>query len=200
MTIKEQIAYVKEHYAGSTLEMLLPIWEKIEQMNEDILGAFQEIHRLEKPPAILQVKLLSPDARVPTRGSAGAIGWDLYAVNDEQFKSTGGTLSILPQGITAISTGISVAVPHGYYGRIAPRSGLAIRHGVDVLAGVVDEDYRGGVKVLLCNVSEYPCVIDLSKPIAQLILERADSGTLMVVEELLETARGSGGFGSTDRE
>src|SRR5258707_13961709 len=77
---------------------------------------------------------LHSDATLPTRGSAQSAGLDLYAIED---------LELQPGGRTAVRTGLAVAIPAGYYGRVAPRSGLAVKNGLDVLAGGIDSDYRG---------------------------------------------------------
>lgn len=90
----------------------------------------------------LLVKLLTPNAKVPTRGSPLSAGYDLYAAED---------LTLPARGKGIVSAGISIAIPDETYGRIAPRSGLAAKHGIDVGAGVVDCDYRGEVKVVLFN-------------------------------------------------
>ena len=83
--------------------------------------------------------MLSPGAVAPTRGSAGAAGYDLYANEDVTIGNT---------EFTPVNTGVSVAIPPGYYGRIAPRSGLAAKCGIIIGGGVIDEDYRGEIKVL----------------------------------------------------
>lgn len=138
----------------------------------------------------LRVKRLRPDAILPTYGSPGAIGLDLYAC--------GSPVLYLPQGMrAAIPTGIAVAIPEGYYGRIAPRSGLAFKDGIDVLAGVIDNDYRGEIKVIMINHNFRQFMISDGIRIAQLILERADRADLQEAEDLDETLRGTGGFGST---
>lgn len=95
------------------------------------------------PP--LQVKKLVETAKPPTRGSAFAAGYDMYAAKETVIPAKGKAL---------VDTGIAVAVPEGTYGRVAPRSGLASKHFIDVGAGVIDADYRGEVKVLLFNFSE----------------------------------------------
>lgn len=92
---------------------------------------------------------------------------------------------------------ISIAVPAGTYGRVAPRSGLASKHGIDTGAGVIDADYRGPVKVLLFNFGEKEFEINEGDRVAQLIVERIYTPEVVVVEELEETVRGAGGFGST---
>lgn len=136
----------------------------------------------------LQVKLLTPSAKAPTRGSAFAAGYDLYA--SESTK-------VLSRGQATVSTGISIAVPPGTYGRVAPRSGLAAKHGIDTGAGVVDADYRGEVKVILFNFKDTDFEIKEGDRIAQLILERIVNPEVQVVQELKESVRGAGGFGST---
>src|ERR1700739_576723 len=118
----------------------------------------------------LKVKLLSATARLPTRGTEGAIGLDLSAdlpVNTVRVVDPGKRI--------LVATGIVVAIPEGYYGRVAPRSGLALKHGIDVLGGVCDSDYRGEVFVLLQNLNQWNSFhVKSGDRIAQLILERAD--------------------------
>jgi len=133
--------------------------------------------------------MLSPGAIAPTRGSAGAAGYDLYAneavtIGDTEF--------------TPVNTGVSVAIPPGYYGRIAPRSGLAAKHGIIIGGGVIDEDYRGELKVLMsCLQGLYD--VSRGDRIAQLILEKITTPELEIVTSLDDTDRGSGGFGSTGK-
>ncbi|KAL7912121.1 dUTP diphosphatase [Trichoderma velutinum] len=141
-------------------------------------------------PVPLQVKKLSPQARLPTRGSAFAAGYDLYASRD----------AVLPaRGKGLVDTDISIATPAGTYGRIAPRSGLASKHFIDTGAGVIDADYRGPVKVLLFNHAETDYEIKEGDRIAQLVLERIVTPEVVEVEVLEESVRGAGGFGSTGK-
>ena len=90
-----------------------------------------------------------------------------------------------------------MAIPLGNYGRIAPRSGLAAKHMIDVGAGVIDADYRGEVKVLLFNLSDTDFQVNAEDRIAQIIIEKYTPTQIVEVEELSETNRGEGGFGST---
>ncbi|KAG9643358.1 dUTP diphosphatase, partial [Aureobasidium melanogenum] len=143
---------------------------------------------LEPPPPALQIKLLSATARAPTRGSAFAAGYDLYA-----SKST----TVPARGKVLADTDISIAVPADTYGRVAPRSGLAAKHSIDVGAGVIDADYRGPLKVLLFNLGETDFAINEGDRIAQLIIERIYTPEVLVVDQLPESVRGAGGFGST---
>lgn len=142
-----------------------------------------------RPLAVLPITL-EPGAHVPTRGSAGAIGYDLYSHVDEPVYLGPGRRAL-------ISTGVRVAIPSGHYGRIAPRSGLAVNNGVDVLAGVIDSDYRGVIKVALINLGQRAFTVGTHTRIAQLIIERASVLTIALVESLDATERLEGGFGST---
>ncbi|KAK0673325.1 dUTPase-like protein [Cercophora samala] len=141
-----------------------------------------------EPVPSLQVKKLSPTARLPTRGSAFAAGYDLYASKDTTIPARGKAL---------VDTDISIAVPANTYGRIAPRSGLAAKHFIDTGAGVIDADYRGPVKVLLFNHSDADFAVKEGDRVAQLIVERIFTPEVVEVQELEESVRGAGGFGST---
>lgn len=136
-------------------------------------------------------KRLHKDARLPVRSSEGAAGLDLYCI--ERVEIPAGRQAVLP-------TGLAVAIPHGYYGRIAPRSGLAVKHGINVHAGVVDADYRGEIKVALINHGDKLVEFKPGDRIAQMIVERCAMWlTPAWVPELLDTERGEGGFGSSGR-
>jgi len=130
----------------------------------------------------------TPGARLPTRGSVGAAGLDLYA----------GLASELPPKTRAcIPTGLKVALPPGTYGRIAPRSGLAMRYGVDVGAGVVDQDYRGYIGVVLFNHGDTPFKFEAGTRIAQLIVTPYVVCTPTEGSVAVDGERGASGFGST---
>jgi dUTP pyrophosphatase len=136
------------------------------------------------------IKKLVSEAIIPARGSDGAAGYDISSVVD---------IVVPALGRTAVATGLAIRVPEGTYGRVAPRSGLAYKHGLDVLAGVIDEDYRGEVKVILYNTSERDYIIKKGDRIAQLILEKIVTPNVAIVLDLEDTGRGVGGFGSTGR-
>ncbi len=138
----------------------------------------------------LKTKLLSEAAILPTRGSADAAGLDFYA-SEEAY--------IYPGERKLVATGIAMAIPVGYYGRVAPRSGLAVKQGLDVLAGVIDADYRGEIKVLLINHADATSVIKPGDRIAQLIIEKIGTPTVVQVDDLDDTDRGDAGYGSTGR-
>ena len=136
----------------------------------------------------LLIKKLVEHATVPRRATELAAGYDISASEDAKIPR---------QGRFAVSTGISIGLPEGTYGRIAPRSGLAYKFGIDVLAGVIDADYRGEVKVILYNSGVHPFNIQRGDRIAQLIIEKIETPDVAVVMDINDTARGGGGFGST---
>jgi dUTP pyrophosphatase len=106
-------------------------------------------------------------------------------------------LVIQPNKRALVPTDLSIACPENTYARIAPRSGLALKHGIDTGAGVIDADYRGPVGVILFNFGDEEFVINPGDRIAQLILEQIVMADVVEVQELSQTVRGSGGFGST---
>jgi dUTP pyrophosphatase len=106
--------------------------------------------------------------------------------------------TVIPaRGRALVKTDIKISVPNGTYGRVAPRSGLAYKHGIDTMAGVIDADYRGPVGVILANLSETDFPVKIGDRIAQLIVERVVMPDVVVVDQLEDTVRGAGGFGST---
>ena len=131
---------------------------------------------------------LDPVAKLPTRGSAHAAGLDLYSIEDVTLEAG---------ARAAVRTGLSVAIPEGFYGRVAPRSGLAVNYGLDVLAGVIDSDYRGEIICALVNHGRERFVVEAGQRIAQLIVESIITPEPAWADALEETARGAGGFGST---
>ena len=137
----------------------------------------------------INVKKLSENAIIPTQGTKFAAGYDLYAAED----------AVVVCGLRKlIKTNISMEITPGYYGRIAPRSGLAYKSGIDVLAGVIDSDYRGDIGVILYNTDKnIDFEIKKGDRIAQIIFEACYSATLNTVENLDNTLRQAGGYGST---
>lgn len=133
---------------------------------------------------------LDSKAILPTRGSEHAAGLDLSAVE---------SVTVPARGTAKIRTGLAVAVPVGYYGRIAPRSGLAAKFAIDVLAGVVDSDYRGELICILINHGDDDYSVKPGDRIAQFIIEAVAMPVPKLVEALPSTNRGDGGFGSTGR-
>lgn len=149
----------------------------------------------------LKVRLLHADAQVPKRATQGSIGLDLFAYVPERtiWGHTVRSQDIDNGHVSIVRTGIAIEVPQGYYARIAPRSGLAVKNGIDVMAGVIDPDYRGEIMLALTKMTRVPEYYTISHGdrVAQLILERADMLETEVIEIMSDTARGSGGFGST---
>ena len=136
----------------------------------------------------LRFKQLDPRAVLPRRGSARSAGLDICSIDD---------VEIGPRQRVAARTGLAVAILPGFYGRIAPRSGLAAKNGLDVLAGVIDSDYRGEVRCLLYNTSDEKIILPGGNKICQLIVEQIIMPEAVWATDLEETVRGAGGFGST---
>ena len=136
----------------------------------------------------LKVVKLHPDATLPTRGTPYAAGLDLYTLKE---------ILIEENSCAMVETGIAVSIPEGYYGRIAPRSGVSVRTGLVVNAGVVDSDYRGELKVVFNNFTDSKVTFCKGDKIAQLILEKIGMFEVEEVASLNNTERGAGGFGST---
>lgn len=136
----------------------------------------------------LYFKKCNKNASIPSRGSKYAAGYDLSAAEP----------CIVPaHGKALIKTGLQFAPPHGTYGRIAPRSGLSWKNHTIVSAGVCDEDYRGEIGVVMFNLGGEDLIVKIGDRVAQLVLERISNPEVKVVDELPDTERGSGGFGST---
>lgn len=142
----------------------------------------------------LEIKRLSPSAKLPRYATDGAAGLDLHACLDQP-------LTIAPGQLVLVPTGIAVAIPEGYVGLLAVRSSMGVRHGVSLAngVGVIDWDYRGPLGVALRNASAEPYTIQPDDRIAQLLILPVARPDLREVEELADTARGEGGFGSTGR-
>lgn len=128
------------------------------------------------------------DAIYPSRGSDGAAGWDLYAIEDAY---------IGPGERQLIDTGIASEFSDSIVGKIKPRSGLAYKYGIDVMAGVIDSDFRDSIKVLLINHGNEPFVVSPGDRIAQIIFTLAFHNVVMHEGPVSETVRGTNGFGST---
>lgn len=137
----------------------------------------------------IKCKRLSMTARVPTKGSLHAAGWDLYCDMPT---------SIVQDEVCTVGTGIAIEIPKGYVGLIRARSGMAFNYGVEVLGGVIDSDYRGEVAVALTlHGTTKKISLDMGMKIAQLVVVRQDEQALEVIENLEATERGKNGFGST---
>lgn len=127
-------------------------------------------------------------ANLPTKSHSSDAGWDLYSVEE---------LNLQPGQRHAVYTGVAFEIPNGYAGLIWPRSGMSVKKGIDVLAGVIDSGYRGEIKVCLLNTGQEPCIIKKGDRIAQIIFQEVPKFNLEIVDEFSNSDRGEGGFGST---
>ncbi len=129
---------------------------------------------------------------LPSYATEHAAGLDLVAAE---------SLTLAPGARHAVATGFAIAIPHGFEVQVRPRSGLALKHGLSVLntPGTIDSDYRGEVKVIVANLGDAPFEIVRGERIAQLVPAPIQRARFAEVEDLDETARGAGGFGSTGR-
>ena len=134
--------------------------------------------------------LVDTGGSLPEYASAGAAGADLRASE---------AVEIVPGGRAAVPTGVRVQIPPGHVGLVWPRSGLAVRHGIDTLAGVIDDDYRGEVRVVLVNHGDAPFRIAPGDRVAQLLVQRVERAAFTATAGIDDTDRGGGGFGSTGR-
>ena len=143
----------------------------------------------------LKIKKLRENARIPKRGTNGSAGMDLYACIEQSVTLAPGQLALIP-------TGIAIELPDNTCAAfLYARSGLGVKHGICLSngVGVVDSDYRGEVCVGLCNVSDKPYVIEPEERVAQMVIAPVLTPEIVEVEELSDTNRGAGGFGSTGR-
>lgn len=140
------------------------------------------------PP--IKIKKLMEGAQLPIRASQHDAGADLCCLD---------AFTLAPGERRLIPTGLAIEIPPGYYGRVGPRSGLAVKHGIDTMAGIVDSGYRGHLQVLLINLGQESVSFEAGARIAQLVIERIAVCDFEWAEELNTTERGAGGFGSTGR-
>lgn len=140
----------------------------------------------------LKIKKLKENATIPSYGTEFAAGCDLYAAIDENITIKPGETKLIP-------TGISMAIPEGLVGLIYARSGISIKRGLAPAnkVGVIDSDYRGEIMVALYNQSNVDQIVEVNERVAQFILTPYLQANFIVVEELDDTIRGEGGFGST---
>lgn len=133
---------------------------------------------------------LEPDATLPRYQTPGSAGMDLCSVEEATLE---------PMERKLVPTGLRMAIPPGYEGQVRPRSGLALRYGVSMVntPGTIDSDYRGEIKVLLVNLGSKRVKLEKGERIAQLVVVPVTQAYLAVVDELDDTVRGEGGFGST---
>lgn len=145
---------------------------------------------------ILKIKKVRENAKIPTRATSGSAGLDLYACIDEPITLNKGDKAVIPTGIA-----LGLDDPH-YAAFIHSRSGLAIKHGIALLnsVGVIDSDYRGEVCVGVVKLTEEPYTIQPFERVAQMVIKPVELPEIIEVQELDDTDRGAGGFGSTGRK
>ena len=141
----------------------------------------------------IKFKKLSENAYTPTRGSSSAAGWDMYAAGSYEV------YEIAPHKCVKVPTDIAIEIPEGYFGALYPRSGLASKKGLRLAncVGVIDSDFRGNITAAMYNDSDEFQYIEKGERIAQLIITPYLPVEFVEADELSETERGSGGFGST---
>lgn len=139
----------------------------------------------------LEVKRLDPRAKLPSYVHEGDAGLDFFALED----------CVVPAGkrLVDIRTGVAVAIPQGYVGLFWDKSGLAARHGLKVMAGVIDSGYRGELLLTLLNTSDTDYHFKAGDKVMQLLVQPVERADVIEVQELFDTPRGSGGFGSTGK-
>lgn len=137
---------------------------------------------------MIKCKRLSDDSTIPTRSHQHDAGWDLYAAEKTH---------IVPARRRTVATKMSIAIPEGYVGLIWPRSGIAVKKGIDVFAGVIDSGYRGEIMVCLYNSSGLNFKIDKGDRIAQIVFHKLPQTEMLEVDSLDDSDRGSDGFGSS---
>ena len=136
----------------------------------------------------IKIKRLHQEATLPKYAKEDDAGMDFYS-NE--------TMTLQPGERKLIPTGIAMAIPKGYVGLIWDKSGVATKFGLKTMAGVIDAGYRGEIKILVHNLSNQEYVIEKGNKVAQMLIQPVEQKQLLEVNELDETDRGEGGFGST---
>ena len=136
----------------------------------------------------IKIKKLHPHALIPTYAHPHDAGMDFFSCE---------TITLLPGERKLIPTGIAMAIPSGYVGLLWDKSGLAGNYGLKTMGGVIDSGYRGEIKIVVHNLSDKPYTFETGTKIAQMLLQQVEQKQLVEVEELDDTSRGEGGFGST---
>ncbi|TFF94533.1 dUTP diphosphatase [Candidatus Thorarchaeota archaeon] len=149
----------------------------------------EDVARLDED-VVIRVKKLREEAWVPKRAKPGDAAFDLYSIEEYELE---------PGERAAVCTGIAVEIPEGYEGQVRPRSGLAIKHGITVLnaPGTIDSGYRGEVKTIMVNHGTEPFKVEKGMRISQLAIRPVPRVEIALVDELSDSDRGNGGFGST---
>ena len=137
---------------------------------------------------VVKIKKIHSDAITPVYSSEGAAGLDFFSIEDYDLK---------PGETYIVKTGIAMEIPEGYVGLVWDRSGLSSKNSIERLAGVIDDDYRGEIGIVLHNLSKKEYPIKKGSKIAQMLIQKVEHVLIQEVEELSDTSRGIGGFGST---
>lgn len=141
---------------------------------------------------IIKIKKLFPDVELPEYKTQYSAGMDIKAYTKENITIKAGEIKL-------IKTGLAIALPNGFEAQIRSRSGLSLKNGIIVLnsPGTIDSDYRGEIGIIIMNVSQNDFIVEPNMRIAQMIISKYEQAELKLVEELDETKRANGGFGST---
>jgi len=138
----------------------------------------------------IKVKKLYKEAKLPSYAHAGDAGMDIFALERTILK---------PREHTAVKTGISMELPEGYVALIWDKSGIAIKEGLKTLGGVIDSGYRGEYMIGMINLSDKEYIFEAGHKIAQVLIQKIESASIVEMHELSDTTRGQGGFGSTGK-
>ncbi|MBJ6726753.1 dUTP diphosphatase [Geomesophilobacter sediminis] len=146
-------------------------------------------------PLEIKIRRLRSASSIPRYMTDQAAGVDLHAALDEPYLLEPGARALVP-------TGIAIEIPAGYEAQVRPRSGLALRHGIALVnsPGTIDADYRGEIGVIVINHGNEPFRIENGERVAQMVFAKVERCSFVEVEELNETGRGAGGFGSTGKQ
>ncbi len=138
----------------------------------------------------IKFKKLHPDAKAPQYAHHGDAGMDFFALEKTILK---------PGEHAAIKTGIAMEIPHGYVGLFWDKSGIAIKHGIKLLGGVIDAGYRGEILIGMMNLSAVEYVFEVGHKVSQMLIQKVEAPDIIEATELSDTSRGEKGFGSTGK-
>ncbi len=175
---------------GGLAEEVNAIWQRLGVYDIVPLLEMQCLESAREDGATLRIRRLDPSVSVPTYAHPGDAGLDICSAEDVDLE---------PGQRALVSTGFAMALPAGHAAFVQPRSGLAVRSGISIVntPGLIDCHYRGEVKVILVNLGEETFQVRKGDRIAQMVIQKVEEARVRVVEELDDTARGEGGFGST---
>ena len=137
----------------------------------------------------IKIQKINENAKIPNYAHQGDAGLDFYSAEENYVLKSGERRGFL--------TGIKMEIPDGYVGIIWDKSGLAVKYGIKIMAGIIDSTYRGEVVVVLINLSSKEYLVEKNAKIAQMLIQKVERAKIEIVEDLNITKRGNGGFGST---